>query len=334
METQFYIKKHPIFLCKMCDFTCSKKGDYNRHLSTQKHKWKQMETHFTSKNIKPTFLVCSCGKKYKTRSGMWKHQTKCEIYENENNEKVGKDEKGEYVDISHNEVVVINDDTTTNAVKNDETMKELVYHVLEENKDLRTMIVNQQQQIQELIPKVGKGQTNNVNINVFLNSQCKDAINIMDFVNMISNNANGVELMGELGFVNGITKIFLDGLQNMDVYKRPIHCCDVKNEVLYIKDDDQWNLEKDNKPILKKAITKMKRNNLEQIPNWIENNPSCMDSNDINNDKYIKIISNSIGGIDDKQEKNVEKIIKNVSKNVVVRKEDLQQIMNDDSKTS
>jgi len=242
-------------------------------------------------------------------------------------EKMEKMEKMENKDISNNEVIVVTD----KEVKHEETMKDLVYHVLEENKDLRTMIVNQQQQIQELIPNVGKGQTNNVNINVFLNSQCKDALNIMDFINMITNNTNGVELMGELGFVNGITKIFLDGLQNMDVYKRPIHCCDVKNEVLYIKDDDQWNLEKDNKPILKKAISKMKRNNLEQIPNWIENNPGCTD---INNDKYIKIISNSIGGVDDKQEKNVEKIIKNVSKNVVVRKEDLQQIMNDDSKST
>ena len=325
METPFYIKKHQIFLCKLCDFTCSKKGDYNRHLSTQKHKWKQMETHFTSKNIKPTFLECSCGKRYKTRSGMWKHQTKCEIYEKD--EKDEKDNHLKNIDMSHNDVIV----TSDKEVKNDETMKDLVYHVLEQNKDLRTMIVNQQQQIQELIPKVGKGQTNNVNINVFLNSQCKDAVNIMDFVNMISNNANGVEMMGELGFVNGITKIFLDGLQNMDVYKRPIHCCDIKNEILYIKDDNKWNLEKDNKPILKKAITKMKRNNLEHIPNWIENNPSCMDTNDINNDKYIKIISNSIGGVDDKQEKNVEKIIKNVSRNVVVRKEDLQQIMNDDN---
>ena len=328
METQFYIKKHQNFLCKTCEFECSKKGDMTRHLSTQKHKWKHMETHFTSNYIKPTFLVCSCGKKYKTRSGMWKHQTKCEIYEKtENMEKMEKMEKMENKDISNNEVIVVTD----KEVKHEETMKDLVYHVLEENKDLRTMIVNQQQQIQELIPNVGKGQTNNVNINVFLNSQCKDALNIMDFINMITNNTNGVELMGELGFVNGITKIFLDGLQNMDVYKRPIHCCDVKNEVLYIKDDDQWNLEKDNKPILKKAISKMKRNNLEQIPNWIENNPGCTD---INNDKYIKIISNSIGGVDDKQEKNVEKIIKNVSKNVVVRKEDLQQIMNDDSKST
>ena len=99
METPFYIKKHPKFLCKICDFICSKKGDYNRHLATQKHKWKQMETHFTSKNIKPTFLECSCGKRYKTRSGMWKHQTKCEIYEKD--EKDEKDEKEDKEEKEH-----------------------------------------------------------------------------------------------------------------------------------------------------------------------------------------------------------------------------------------
>ena len=318
METQKNIKKHQNFLCESCDFVCSKKGDYKRHTATQKHKWKQMETHFTSKNIKPTFQACICGKKYKTRSGMWKHQSKCDIYASN--------------DVCHDismQEIVSNEIVTTTAgtnAQNDDTMKELVYHVLEENKELRTLLVNQQQQIHELIPKVGKG-TNNVNINVFLNSHCKDAINIMDFINMISSNTDGVEIMGELGFVNGITKIFLDELQNMDVYKRPIHCCDLKNEVLYIKDADNWNLEKENKPILKKAITQIKRNNLEKIPLWIENNPLCMDNNNSTNDKYMKIISNSIGGIDDKQEKNLDRIIKNVSRNVVVKKDDLQ-IMN------
>ena len=96
---------------------------------------------------------------------------------------------------------------------------------------------------------------------------------------------------------------------------------------LSIKDADNWNLEKENKPILKKAITQIKRNNLEKIPLWIENNPLCMDNNNSTNDKYMKIISNSIGGIDDKQEKNLDRIIKNVSRNVVVKKDDLQ-IMN------
>ena len=317
METPDYIKKHQKFLCGICDFLCSKKGDYTRHLTTQKHKWKQMETHFTSKNIKPTFQACACGKNYKSRSGLWKHQTRCDIYMS-----IGPETKH---DISMQEVEVNSALSTTASEKthNDETMKELVYHVLEENKELRALLVNQQHQIQELIPRVGKG-TNNVNINVFLNSQCKDAINIMDFVNMISSNMDGVEMMGELGFVNGITKIFVDSLQNMDVYKRPIHCCDLKNEILYIKDNNHWNLEKEDKPIIRKAITQVKRNNLEKIPAWIENNPTCMESNDSTNDRYIKIISNSIGGVSDKHDKNIERIIKNVSRSVVVKKDHLQ----------
>jgi hypothetical protein len=314
METLETGKKHHFFVCKLCDFSCSKKGDYKRHLLTQKHKWKQNDVKFTSKNIKPEFKNCVCGKVYKSRSGLWKHQMKCEqfLVINENNE------NNEQYEINKLEKEEINLEE-----KQNNQVEILVNTVLQENKELRSLLVNQQKQIQELIPKVGNN-TNNVNINLFLNSQCKDALNIMDFVNMLPMNSKDLETVAELGFVDGISKMFIKQLQNIDFYKRPIHCCDLKKEVLYVKNDDTWNLETDDKPILRKAITQIKHNNITKITDWVKENPSCMDGNNTKTDTYHKIIDNSIGGNDEIQEKNVDKIIKNVAKKVCVKKDDLQ----------
>ena len=316
METKKHQKLEANFSCILCDFYCSKKGDYKRHLATQKHKWKQNDVKITSKNIKPELQNCICGKNYKTRSGLWKHQMKCNEYLsiNENNDNIEKENS--HYQITLKEKSGIEEKIQDNHVEN------LVTSVLEENKELRTMLVNQQKQIQELIPKVGNN-TNNVNINVFLNSQCKDALDIMDFVNMLPMNVKDLESVAELGFVDGISKMFINQLQNIDVYKRPIHCCDLKKEILYVKNDNTWNLESEDKPILRKAITQIKHNNMDKICEWMKENPSCVDSNDIKNDTYLKIINNSIGGTDENKEKNVEKIIKNVAKKVCVKKDDL-----------
>ena len=321
METMETPKKHHFFECKLCDFTCSKKGDYKRHLSTQKHKWKQNDVKITSKNIKPEFKKCVCGKIYKSRSGLWKHQMKCPDFltnKDDNNEENISEE--------------INEKNNLYIEKaNDSNVETLVNNVLQENKELRSLLVNQQKQIQELIPKVGNN-TNNVNINLFLNSQCKDALNIMDFVNMLPLNSKDLEAVAELGFVDGISKMFINQLKSMDFYKRPIHCCDLKKEVLYVKNDDTWNLETDDKPLLRKAITQIKHNNINKITDWVKENPSCMDGDNTKNDTYHKIIDNSIGGSEENHEKNVDKIIKNVARKVCVKKNDLQIIEITDNK--
>jgi hypothetical protein len=210
---------------------------------------------------------------------------------------------------------------------------------IKENKDFKEMIIEQNKQNQELqkqlIELSGKSNsciTNNTtnncitnnnkfNINFFLNEKCKDALNIKDFVNSLTLKLTDLENFSKLGFAEGISKIFIRGLKELDVYKRPIHCSDLKREVLYVKDEDKWEKENDDKKKLKNVIHHISSKNINQIPEWVRQNPNCKDSDSNKNDVYLKMISNSMCGIDEAEaETNFNKIISNVVKEVVIEK--------------
>ena len=157
---------------------------------------------------------------------------------------------------------------------------------------------------------------NHFNMNIFLNTQCKNAVNLVDFVQSLQLQMEDLENNGKYGFVEGMSKIFIRGLQELDVYKRPIHCSDGKRETLYVKENDEWNRENEDYKNVKNAIVKIKRKNLQKMDEWIQENPDILDGK--NND-YLNILSNSIGSEENK-EKDFHKIIKNVAKEVVVDK--------------
>ena len=285
------------FLCEKCDYLCFRKSDFVKHNTTDKHNGNQMAT-FGNQNSQKlsTFFECLCGKKYKDRSGLWKHKKKC------------------FESLQHK--IMSNDNV------------DIVCELVKQNKELKDLLVDQNAKILEIM-KEGKIITNNntnntmnnnFNLNFLLNEKCKDAVNIQDFVNSLELQLKDLEETGRIGYINGITKIFVKGLQEMDVCKRPIHCSDLKREVLYVKDKDKWEKDSGNER-LKNAIRVVSNKNAQQVYKWGIHNPEYKDSDSKKNDEYMKLINVSMGGSTTEEEnRNLDRIAKNVVKEVFIDK--------------
>ena len=284
--------------CEFCFITCNKISDWKRHLKTRKH--------FVNKNggistVETNTFICECGNVYKERTGLWKHKKKCQ------NSK-------------------INEDLNETINKNDQANKDnLIEYLIKENSEFKTLIM-------ELIKKDNNISNSNINSTVnshnktfnlqfFLNEQCKDALNIGEFVDSIKLQLTDLENTGRTGYVEGISKILIKNLNELDVIKRPIHCSDLKREVLYIKDNDKWSKEDDDKQVIKKAIKDVANKNIRQIPEWTNLNPDCKQSDSKKNNQYLNIVMNAMsGGSNEEQNSNFEKIIKNITKSVIIEK--------------
>jgi len=159
------------------------------------------------------------------------------------------------------------------------------------------------------------------NIQLFLNNTCKDAMNMTDFVNNMKIELDDLENTGRTNYIEGISNIVIKNLNKLEQHMRPLHCSDLKREVLYIKDNNKWTKETETKPILTKAIKTIANQNIKQISKWKDNYPDCTQSDSKKNDLYLKIVSNSMNGLTKEEgEKNINKIINNVAKNVVIEK--------------
>jgi len=297
----FRMNKSPkipkIFSCEKCDYTCKNKKDFNKHLLTTKHK---NRTNRMNKSPKPPNdkFICECGKSYNARNSLWYHKKKCNYEENVEGIQEEEEDKEEEEE----------------EEENDLTYKGMFLEMVNQNKELQGMM-------KEMIPKIGNN--NNImtnsnnsqfNINVFLNEDCKDALNIKDFVSSLKLQLKDLDNTGKLGFVEGTSKIFIDGLNKLEVTKRPIHCSDIKEETLYIKDNDTWEKENKNKDKMKNAIDEITDVNMKQMPKWLKNNPKFT-----NDDEYLKVISNIMNVIDKgKQNKQKEEIINNVAKETFI----------------
>jgi hypothetical protein len=265
---------------------------------------------------------CNCGKEYKHMASLCKHKKKCNFKEDDEN----KDRSGLLLT---NEIVMKLIEQNTELQKPKEipmgsmVTNEMFMKLLEQHKEL-------QKQIIELSKHSGTVNNNNNNItnnnnqfnlNLFLNETCKDALNIDDFMDSIKLSVSDLEETGRLGFVEGITRIFLQGLRNLDITQRPFHCTDVKRETVYVKDQNKWEKETAEKTKMKQALNQAVRKNLGMITSWREEHPDYLRSNTKDNDDYIKISLNSLGSeYDDEQKRMDEKIIRNVLKEIVLDK--------------
>ena len=306
LDLQKKRQKKTNYLCKDCDFVCSKISEWKRHITTQKHSNADKDLHEKVKskegygygeiNMEISFS-CMCGKVYRHRQSLHKHKKECISF------------KPEITKIESNK----------NEISN-----EVVVELIKENKELRQMLLEQNNKIIEFA-KEGKiitnHTTNNFSINLFLNEHCKDAVNIMDFVNSLQLHMTDLEDTGRLGYIEGISRIFIRGIKELDVYRRPIHCSDLKRETLYIKNENIWEKEDKDKTCLTKAIKVLGSKNIQQIADWVEKNPHCKDGNSKKNDEYMNLISNTMIGSDiEEQSENINKVIKNVSKEVFIDK--------------
>ena len=292
-----------IYNCILCDFNCSKPRDWTRHLSTAKH---QIRTNTKEKPPKsPATYICNCGKKYKHASSLWNHQQKC------------------LTDASNN--FVIDKELVMLLIKENSELKTMM---LEEHKSTQQIMMNTQNQIMEVLKTGTHNTTNNTNshnktfnLQFFLNETCKNAMNIMDFVDSLKLQLNDLERMGEIGFVNGMSNIIIKNLQNMDVTERPVHCTDQKREVIYVKDADKWDKEDETKPKLRKAIKHIAHKNAKLIGEFKTKHPDYCESASKISDQYNTMVIEAMGGMGSNDFCNETKIIKRISKEIVVEKE-------------
>jgi hypothetical protein len=293
----------PKYNCQICDYTTSKKSSFNSHCQSKKHKNRLLTTNDNENSAKLClhhYSCKNCEKFYKDRAGLWRHNKKC------NKVEMSDDIDGiKLIHLENKEII------------------ELLKQQMKENGELCKQLKSQNETINELASKVGNHTIHNktFNLNLFLNETCKDALNITDFVKSIKLQLSDLEATGRLGYVEGISKILLHNLNGLDTHQRPIHCSDFKREILYIKDDNQWIKEDDDKLVLQNAIKHIASKNMKQIPEWVKCNPDCYNSDSKTNDKYLKIVSNSMSGSSkEEQDKNIHQIIKNLAKEVVIQK--------------
>ena len=285
------------FHCELCNFYCSKKSNYDAHCLTAKHK---MVTNGDKNGDKkcqkrPELFTCECGKSYKHRQGLSRHKKICKKTPDEN----------------------ILEDETINPVNNGVNYMEIIQQMHENQIEERRM---HNEQIKQLMSRAGNNNnsnntTNNTfNLNFFLNNDCKDAMNLTDFIDSLKVQLQDLEYTTDNGHVKGITNIFHTALANMEETKRPMHCTDLKREVLYIKDNDEWHKDED-KELLKGAVTKVVDKNLSNSEKWIDEHPDVLTPGSKDSNRYVKMTENSLGtGSEDEQ----HKIMKNIMKEVKI----------------
>jgi hypothetical protein len=291
----FGAKKGQLFFhCNPCDYKCSKKYCWERHLLTAKHIKATSATNLGQKGA--THFCTHCGKEYFNRSGLWRHSKKCIV------------------------------DNLTDTQK----QHELIDYLLKENTEFKQLMIEQNKHMIELAKNASQYNIHNTtntihnnqfNLQFFLNETCKNAMNIMDFVSQLQVGISDLEETGRLGFAEGISKIFINGLKQIKVSDRPIHCSDTKREILYIKDNNLWNKESEDKTLLTNAIKHVANKNIRQIFEWTKEHPEYNDPSSKENDKYLKIVSESMcGSTQEETNKNYNKIIKNIVKETVIEK--------------
>jgi hypothetical protein len=294
MTTNFTQKNAKYFECDTCHFKCCNKNDYNRHLSTRKHEILQ---NTTEKNVKNSLnFICECGKEYKHHSSLWNHKKKCNF----------KIKETEEIKTYENIDIDISD-------------KNLILTLIQQNNELQKQMLD--------VIKNGTNNTTNINSNnktfnlqLFLNETCKNAMNIMDFVDSIKIQLTDIESIGELGFVNGISKLIIKNLKALDENMRPVHCSDPKRESLYVKDANVWEKEDSDNKKIKKAIKYISHKNICAIPEWKAKYPDCIYSDSKKSDQYNHIVIEAMGGSGDNDLEKANKIVKKISKEVTIDK--------------
>jgi len=296
------------YVCESCMFICNKYSNYLCHLTTIKHNRleedNKMVINDNEKMPKNAAYRCKCGNTYKYMSGLSRHKKLCNIQDN-------------YM---------------LDNVNNQQTITpELVMELIKNNKELQQIILEQHTTLNNLV-KMGVSNTTSLNSNnnnnnktfnlqFFLNETCKDAMNIMDFVDSIKLQLSDLEKMGEVGYTEGISTLITTNLKALDVKQRPVHCTDKKRETMYVKDEDKWEKEDDNKTKIRKAIKRVANKNIILLPKFREKYPDYNNSSSKMSDKYDYIVIEAMGGADNNN--NIEKenkIIHNISKCVIIDK--------------
>jgi len=298
--------------CELCDYVCSKNYEWSKHISTSKH---ILRTKIPEKNInlvdciEHPFVCKICKSRFRAKSTYWNHKQKC----------ISKPE------IYTNELTTLQESPKIDPMV-------LIADLLKQNNDLQKQIIEMAKDVKPIIHNTTNNITNNstnqtnqtnnqFNLGVFLNEDCKNAMSMNQFIESINLDIGDIEETGRLGFIDGISRIFINALKNLEITERPIHCTDYKRETIYIKDQDKWEKENTEKTNFVSALRQLEKKNMKLLPIWINENPNCRTMDTPEAKQYVKICMSSLGdpsreGI----EKQDDKIIKNVLKEVIIDK--------------
>ena len=308
------------YSCEICHYISSNRTDYERHLITRKHQENATYHTKTLHGISSDPYTCtSCKKVFKHRTSIYKHKARCP----------GPQE-------------VIKSPTASTATTTTVATEQYLCEVITKNQELTAamiMLIQQNTELQSKMMEICKNggiggisnshntNTNSLNttnnnqqysLNFFLNEKCKDAMNMKDFVNSIQLNITDLENVGRLGYVEGMSNILIDNLQKTDVYKRPVHCSDIKRETLYVKDNNKWEREGPDHEKMVNAVLAVEQKNIALVSEWAKAHPQCMNSNTRENDTYFKL---SKAVTDGEKDGNIAKVIRKVAKRVAIEKE-------------
>jgi hypothetical protein len=279
------------FCCNICDYNTSRISQYTRHLDTEKHKNRQNETNMKQmKQYINEKFKCNCGLDFNSRTTLWRHKKKC------NSEK--EDKKEEHVGL-------IDD-------------KELITMLVKQNAQLLTQHTDILEILKNGTHNTSQSHNTNslnktFNLQFFLNETCKDAMNLMEFVDSIKLQLSDLEKVGEMGYIEGISNIITSNLKTLDITKRPIHCTDKKREIIYVKDDDKWEKEDEDKKKIRKLIKKVTAKNQNMVHEFKKVHPDCIYYDSKYSDQYNKIMLEAMGGFDGSNVDKENKIIRKIS---------------------
>tara|TARA_B100000287_G_scaffold420976_1_gene461051 strand:- start:700 stop:1575 length:876 start_codon:yes stop_codon:yes gene_type:complete len=278
--------KNSKFYCEKCDYSCDKLFLFKQHCSTKKHNRKKCSK--CSKKYADAY-TCACGKEYKHIQSFKRHERNCKAAA-----------------------------STIQADTEKEDLKSMVSLLITQNQNMLMENNEMREMVKDMIPKIGNTTINNkFNLNLFLNEQCKDAINLTEFIDTLNLELIDLDNTRQQGYVNGIANIFIRGLKELELHKRPIHCSDYKREILYVKDNDAWEKDNEDKTIMKHAITNLAKRQIDKIKEWEHQNPEWNKTEDGRNN-YIRMVQMLTDCEDSKCD---NKIIKTIAKEVVIDKE-------------
>ena len=322
-------KSQEMFKCEHCDYKCSKKSDWDKHIRTKKHK-------YIVQDGQPTFVepdtstgnewTCDCGKIYRARNSLWYHKTKCSYQSNN----LPNDDNSIVKNLmKQNEqlhkMIIIRDEEQKKEKEEQKKRDEEQQKRDEEQKKRDETHLNKIENLTNQISKIStitNNTTNNnkFNLNFFLNTQCKDAMSIQSFMENLQLGGKELEHMGDVGYLTGMIDIFNNTLGNMDIYKRPLHCTDLKREVLYFKQGNDWEKDSDDKQHLKKLIKNVETKNYHNLQEWQNDHPDSRECDTRENQHYMKIATEALGGADsNKDSVYLSKIMKHILKDVIVK---------------
>ena len=304
-------QKSQYFYCEKCKYISDNKKDYSKHVLTRKH---LDETQMKQKN---PILICECNKIFNSRTTIWRHKKKCLISNTTAKEENVKDTEQE----AETENIIITPELILNIIHQNQEFKDLLIEQNKQNLELQKQMLDVCKNGTTNINTINNNSNNKTfNLQVFLNETCKDAMNIMDFVDSIKIQLSDIESIGELGFVNGMSKLIIKHLNALDENMRPVHCNDLKRSSLFVKDANVWTKEDENNNKLKNAIRYIAHKNICALPEWRKKYPDCIYSESKKSDQYNHIVIEAMGGSGDNDDEKAEKIISKIAKTITINK--------------